>query len=1151
MNRAYFQLDKEKSQSVGWTFKITRIMKLALILICLSVGAIGASVSEAQNSVLTLRVANQPVAHVLEMIERQTGCHFFYNSNRIDVSRPVTLDIREKEMSVALEQLFRDTGIGYKIVGNDVILSQTNPERNQEGNKKIKGTVTDSYGEPVIGANVVEKGSVNGTITDLDGAFTLEVGSGAVLIVSYIGFNTRQIVVGDQSRLSVQMKEDTQALDEVVVVGYGVQKKKLVTGATVHVGGEDVIKMNSTSVFGALQSQTPGLDITKISGQPGSGFKVSIRGLGTTGNATPLYIVDGVVVGSIDNINTADIEAVDVLKDAASAAIYGSRAANGVILVTTRQGKKGKVSLQYDGYYALQTTCRMPQLLNAQQYATIMSEAAANSGQENFDYANLVPDWDKIQSGQWQGTNWLKEITNNGAPMQNHSLNLVGGTDQSTYSMGLSYMDQEGIIGKPANPYYQRYTFRMNAEFVVAKAAGFDVLKIGESLTYSYVNNRSELNQGTQNNTIRSALATNPFLPMYDESGDYHYCLPWFEPHANPYALIDYTEKGYERNTQSMIGRVYLKLQPIKELVWQTSFGINTSARYDRSYIPVFKIGSDPAHDQTIDFVGQAHTNSFRWIFDNTLNYKKKIGHHLLDGLAGVSAEKNGIGQSISGTNQGSTFDSFKYAYLGNVPVISPSLTTLTGAPLTDNRLLSFFGRVNYDYKETYMASIVFRADGSSNFSPGNRWGYFPSVSAGWVISNESFMQKTARWLDFLKLRASWGQNGNSDISPFQYLSTINTSDGLAAYFPGVDKTQLTQGAYPDIAANPDIKWETSEQLNIGFDSRFLGGRLNVTFDWYDKRTKDWLVKAPILGSIGTGAPFINGGDVKNTGVELGLGWYDSAGDFTYNVTGNLSYNQNEVTRIANSEGIIHGATGILGNGTPEFYRAEVGYPIGYFWALKTDGVFQNQAEIDNYVNTAGEKIMPDAKPGDLKFVNQDDNDTIDENDRVMIGSPHPTFKFGVSVNVGYKGFDFSMVTNGALGGHLFKSYRNINQRPLDNYTTDILGRWRGEGTSVSIPRVTLGNHINDAYVSDRYIEKGDYWRCSNLTFGYDFKKLFTLVPLQQLRLYVSVQNLFVVTSYSGMDPEVGQGREAWASGIDIGYYPNPRSYMLGASIKF
>lgn len=1151
MKRAYFQLDEEKSQSVGWTFKITRIMKLTLILICLSVSAVFASVSEAQNSVLTLQVADEPMAEVLEKIERQTNYHFFYNSKLVDVSRPVTLHIEEKEITVALEQLFRNTDIVYKVVGNDVILSPAEAGRNQQGNKKIKGTITDSYGEPVIGANVVEKGSANGTITDLDGAFTLEVGAGAVLVVSYIGFNTQHIAVGDQSRLSIRMKEDTRALDEVVVVGYGVQKKKLVTGATVHVGGEDVMKMNSTSVFGALQSQTPGLDITKISGQPGSGFKVSIRGLGTTGNATPLYIVDGVVVGSIDNINTADIEAVDVLKDAASAAIYGSRAANGVILITTRQGKKGKISLQYDGYYALQTTCRMPQLLDAQQYALIMSEAAANSGQQDFKYAELVPDWDKIQSGQWHGTNWLKEITNNYAPMQNHSLNLAGGTDQSTYSMGLSYMDQEGIIGKPANPYYQRYTFRMNAEFVVAKAADFDVLKIGENLTYSYTNNRSELNQGTQNNSIRSALATNPFLPMYEESGDYHYCLPWFEPHANPYALIDYTEKGYEKNTQSMIGRVYLKLQPVKGLVWQTSFGIHTSARYDRSYVPVFRIGSDPAHDQTIDFVGQAHTNSFRWIFDNTVNYKKKAGGHLFDGLVGVSAEKSGIGQSISGTNQGSTFDSFKYAYLGNVPVISPSLTTLTGAPLTDNRLLSFFGRVNYDYKETYMASVVFRADGSSNFSPGNRWGYFPSVSAGWVISNESFMQKTAPWLDFLKLRASWGQNGNSDISPFQYLSTIHTSDALAVYFPGVDKTQLTQGAYPDIAANPDIKWETSEQLNIGLDSRFLGGRLNVTFDWYDKRTKDWLVKAPILGSIGTGAPFINGGDVKNTGVELGLGWYDSAGDFTYNITGNLSYNQNEVTRIANSEGIIHGATGILGNGTPEFYRAEVGYPIGYFWALKTDGVFQNQAEIDNYVNTAGEKIMPDAKPGDLKFVNQDDNNTIDEKDRVMIGSPHPTFKFGVSVNMEYKGFDFSMVTNGALGGHLFKSYRNINQRPLDNYTTDILGRWRGEGTSVSIPRVTLGNHINDAYISDRYIEKGDYWRCSNLTFGYDFKKLFTLVPLQQLRLYVSVQNLFVVTSYSGMDPEVGQGRESWASGIDIGYYPNPRSYMLGASIKF
>ena len=1151
MNSLYIQFDEDKSASVGWAFNTTRMMKLTLFLICLSASAAFATVSDAQNSALTLKVTNEPIAHVLEKIEQQTGCHFFYNSKLIDVNRRVSLHMQDKDMAAVLAQLFKNFPIGYKMVGNDIILSARIEEESRPGNKKIKGVITDSYGEPIIGANVVEKGVSNGTVTDLDGAFTLDVGDQAVLIVSYIGFNTRQIVVGAQTHLSIQMQEDTQALDEVVVVGYGVQKKKLVTGATVHVGGEDMIKMNSTSVFGALQSQTPGLDITKVSGQPGSGFKVAIRGLGTTGNATPLYLVDGVVVSNIDNLNTADIESVDVLKDAASAAIYGSRAANGVILVTTRQGKKGKISLQYDGYYAIQTTYRMPELLNAQQYAQIMSEAAANSGQKDFNYAELVPNWDQIQSGQWQGTNWLKEITNNYAPMQNHSLNLTGGTDQSTYSMGLSYLDQEGIIGKPANPYYQRYTFRMNSEFVVAKASDFDILKIGENLTYSYINNKSELGQGTQNNSIRSALATNPFLPMYDTEGAYHYCLPWFEPHANPYALIDYTEKGYEKNTQSLIGRVYFKFQPVKDLLWQSSFGINTSAQYDRSYIPVFKIGSDPAHDQTTDFVGQAHTSAFRWISDHTLSYKKNIGAHLIDGLIGLSAEKSGIGQSISGSNQGSTFDSFKYAYLVNVPTISPSLTTLTGAPLTDSRLLSFFGRVNYDYKETYMASIVFRADGSSNFSPGHRWGYFPSVSAGWVVSNEPFMKKTVGWLDFFKLRASWGQNGNSDISPFQYLSTINTSDGTAAYFPGIDKTQLTQGAYPDIAANPDIKWETSEQLNIGFDSRYFNGRLNFTFDWYDKRTKDWLVKAPILGSIGTGAPYINGGDVKNTGVELGLGWYDSIADFTYSLTGNFSYNKNEVTRIANSEGIIHGATGILGNGTPEFYRAEVGYPIGYFWALKTDGVFQNQAEIDRYVNSAGQKIMPDARPGDLKFVNQDDNATIDENDRVMLGSPHPKFKFGFTLTLGYKGFDFSMVTNGALGQHIFKSYRNINQRPLDNYTTDILGRWTGEGTSNHIPRVTLGNHINDAYISDRYIEKGDYWRCSNLTFGYDFKKLFPLVPLQQLRLYVSVQNLFVVSPYSGMDPEVGQGRESWASGIDIGYYPNPRSYMLGASLKF
>jgi len=1129
--------------------KTIRIMKLTVGLLLMTMITATAVNTYSQNARISLNVKDATILDIFREIERNSEFGFFYKSEEMNLEKRQSIEVSGATIDDILKKVL-DENYTYKILDKNIVVTKGSLEAIQQQTRKVSGKVTDLTGSTLPGVSVVVKGTTIGVITDNEGKFSLSnVPENAILQFSFVGMKTQEIKIGIQTSIDVVLAEETVGIEEVVAIGYGTQKKKLVTGATSQVSGDDVLKMNTVTVLGALQSQTPGISITKTSGQPGSGFKVNIRGIGTTGSSTPLYIVDGVVVGSIDNLNTADIESVDVLKDAASAAIYGSRAANGVVLVTTKQGKKGKASIQYDGYYGIQNSYRMPVPLNAQQYAMIMTEAAQNAGKTPFDFAKLVPDWGKIQSGEWAGARWLDEITNKNAPMQNHSLNLTGGTEQSTYSLGFSYLDQQGVIGKPATPEYQRYTFRINTDYIVAKAQDFDILKIGESLTYSNVTTQSTLNVNAANNNIRNALATNPFLPMYDDQGNYHYAIDWYPTHANPYAIIDYQQNGYENNTQNLQGRAYLQIQPIKNLIFQTSFGISTANSYNRSYIPVYNLSPEMNHPQ--DAVSQSQLSSFKYLIDNTLSYKKAFGEHDFSGMAGVSVEKSGIGQSISGSNQGSIFNSFEFAYLDNIPTITPGATTLSGAPLVEGRLLSFFGRLNYDYKEKYMATLVFRADGSSNFAKSNRWGYFPSISAGWVASSESFMGSTSNWLNFLKFRASWGQNGNSAIPPFQYLGTISF-DGIAAYFPGIDKLNLTQGAYPNILPNPDVKWETSEQLDFGFDSRYFKSKFSFSFDWYKKSTKDWLVAAPILNSIGTGAPYINGGNVTNSGFEVGTEWRDKLNDFTYGVQANFSYNKNEVTRIANSEGIIHGQIAIVGNATPEIYRAQVGYPIGYFWGLKTDGIFQNQAEVDAYVDSKGEKIMPNAKPGDLKFVNQDDNNIIDQNDKVMLGTPHPKFRFGLSFNLGYKGFDFSMVNNGVLGASVFRSYRNIGQRDLDNYTTEILGRWIGEGTSNTVPRVMLGNVINDSYISDRYVQKADFWRCSNMTLGYDFKKLMKKsFPIQQMRFYISAQNLFVITPYKGMDPEVGQGSEGWAGGIDIGNYPNPRTFMVGITIRY
>ena len=1011
----------------------------------------------------------------------------------------------------------------------------------------VKGTVVDAAGMPIIGVNIMEKGTTRGTITDLDGNYTLDVSPDAELVISYIGYNTKTISVKGKKELKTILAEDTKALEEVIVVGYGVQKKKLVTGATVQVKGDDLQKLNTVSPMGALQSQSPGVNITKSSGQPGGSFKVSVRGVGTVGDSTPLYIVDGVTVGSIDHLSPSDIQSIDVLKDAASAAIYGARAANGVILVTTKQGKSGKASIEYDGYVGWQNIYGDLRPLNAQEYVMIMQEAAKNSGMPEFDFASQVPNWDKIQSGQWAGTNWYDEMKNKSAFMQNHSLSMRGGTDRSVYSLGLSYTSQEGSFGKPKAPEYNRYTFLMNSEHKLISGEDHDILKVGENFNFSLSEKNTIANGNMYNNDLRDAFCIHPLMPIYDENGEYHYALKWNEKQANPYAKLDYDHGNNRQRSYRMSGNIFLQLEPIKGLKLKSSFGINYRSNSQRSFRPVYDLG--PEDFLTENVTTQSMSNALKWMFENTINYDLKLKDiHTLNFLAGTSAEKTGIGESINGTNINNMFDDLNHAYLGNCKLVDEAKTKLGGTPETPGRLLSYFGRINYNLKETYMATVVMRADGSSKFAKGNRWGYFPSVSAGWVISNEKFMKKTSSWLDFLKLRASWGQNGNQSIAGFQYLSNIAFN---SKYFFGTDKNNATVGAYPAILANPDVKWETSEQIDLGMDARFFGGRLNMAFDWYNKVTKDWLLVAPILSSFGTGAPFINGGDVRNRGVELGLSWRDKKGGFEYGISGNISYNKNEVTHIANTEGIIHGPNNVVSHNTSEFFRAQEGYPIGYFWGYETAGIFQNEQEVQNYKNAEGKVIMPDAQPGDLRFVDANGDGTIDDLDKGMIGDPNPDITFGFSANCSYKGFDLSIVTNGVAGNQIVRSYRAANL-PTDNYTSDILDRWHGEGTSNTVPRVTAKASINQLYISDNYVENGSYWRISNITLGYDFKKLFPSLPLNQARIYVTGQNLYTFTKYKGLDPEVGYGHDAsWASGIDLGSYPSPRVFMVGVSLKY
>lgn len=1014
----------------------------------------------------------------------------------------------------------------------------------------LTGRVVEADNSPLPGVSVIVKGTTTGTITDLDGRFSFSVENPdtKTLVFSSVGFLEQEHRIGSSSTFNITLLEDTKLLEEVVVVGYGIQKKKLVTGATSQVKGEDLQRQNTVSPLDALKSNTTGVQIVKSSGQPGSSFRVNIRGLGTTGDATPLFVVDGQPVGNIDFLNPADIESTDILKDAASASIYGSRAANGVILITTKRGAYNeKATIRYDGSYGVQNLYKALPLLNANEYAIIMNEARNNDGLEPWDYASLVPNWEQIKNGTFKGTDWINETRVKNAPLQNHSLSISGGGEASRYAAGLSYTDQQGVLGAPVAPYYQRYTGRVNLEQILIKVNGRDFLKAGQNAVYTYAENSGIAIGGVYWNSLKNLISASPFLPMYDENGDYHQSISWSSTDSNPIGSMHYNQGINKSKDHSLMANFYFELSPIKNLNIKSTFGYNHSSGSYRSFTPTYKLS---VSDQNLEnSVSQSMWNGIGYNWENTITYDVSFNDvHNLDFLLGNTVSHDGIGDSMDGSNSNLIFDEFKYAYLSNAPSVQLGKTSLGGSPWGENKLLSYFGRVNYNYAEKYMLTLIMRTDGSSKFARGHRWGNFPSLAAGWNISSEPFMQPTSHWLDALKLRASWGQNGNQSIPSFQYLSTIAFSG--ANYF-GADKETLLSGAFPNILPNPDISWETSEQINVGIDARFLRNRLDVVLDLYKKSTKDWLVRAPVLASWGTGAPYINGGDVDNKGIEFGVTWRDNIGKVNYYIGANISKNKNNVTRIANSEQIIHGDGDGLGEKMGELFRAQVGYPIGYFWGYKTNGLFQKEADVLAHRNSKGELIQPDATPGDVRFIDTNDDGLINDMDKVMIGDPNPDYTYGLNLGADYRGFYFSLSGNGVSGNQIARNYRQPDKQK-SNYTTEIFGRWHGEGTSNKIPKVSMNSHPNRLYTSDLYVEDGSYFRISNITFGYEFKNIKSVVPIQLIKLYTSVLNPYTFTKYKGMDPEIGfDGEGGFGSGIDVGFYPVARTVMFGVSVQF
>lgn len=1160
LQRIYYGGKTANPKSKNWVLK----MKLTFLFTALSILKLSAT-TFAQN--VSVRAKNTPLISVMKNLQQQSGIPFLLNGKDI-ANTTVNVDLKNVSLEKALNTIFANKAISWEVTDGTIVLQKaerTNlaenaankADANKAQERSIRGKVTDENGNPLVGVSVQLRGTGTGTTTDGQGNYVIVVNNQqAVLQFSNVGFLTHSVTITNQQTINVTLKANADDLDEVVVIGYGTQKKKLSTGATIQVKGEDLEKLSTPSILEALQSKTPGVQIVQNSGMPGESFKVTIRGLGTINNSNPLYVIDGIPGGDINMLNPSDIESIDILKDAASAAIYGSRAANGVVLITTKQGKSGKTVINIDSYLGWQNAYKMPSLLNAKEYMAIQDERKFNEGSEPYDWANLIPkQYQQIMDGTWNGTDWLREILNKNAILRNTSVNLMGGNDLSKFSLGYSISNREGIFGKPVEPNNERHTFRINSEHILLKNDDFTIIKFGENLNYSF-NKKSGIGIGNLYwNDIHNMLVGNPLLPAYNEQGGFYDFASkeadkWgFDgTTVNPLADMYYRRGQNINKSHGLSANAYLEVQPIKNLIFKSNFGYRLSASSYRSYIPVFKLST--TSENPIDDISQSQSLGHNWVLENTLSYKFTLGQdHQLDFVAGQSLEKWGMGEGVGASSSNSTFpNQWDKAWVGNGQLIEGF--PVSGGKWGDGSLASFFARANYNYKETYMASFTMRADGSSNFAKGNRWGYFPSASVGWVVTNEEFMSNTKPWLDFFKVRASWGQNGNASIPNFQYLSTV-AIDNRNGYYFGNNKETLIKGAYPDILANPNVKWETSEQINIGFDSRFANNRLAVVFDWYKKSTIDWLVRAPIMATVGTGAPFINGGDVNNTGVELAFNWNDNVGDFRYGIGVNGAYNKNKVVRIDNREGIIYGEENVLSQSTKNMYRAQVGYPIGYFYGYKTAGIFQNQEQIDA-LRASGHGVLPNAQPGDVIFVDSNGDGSITDDDKGLIGNPHPDFTGGLNLTFGYKGFDLAITAIGSFGHQIAKSYRSFADLPLQNYTTEVFQRWHGEGTSNRYPRITGGAHSNYMNISDIYVENADFVKLQNITLGYDFKSLWKKSPFSQARIYATVQNLYTFTNYSGMDPEIGYGdSQSWVSGIDVGFYPQPRTFMLGVNLKF
>lgn len=987
----------------------------------------------------------------------------------------------------------------------------------------VTGTITGAEdGYPIPGATVIIKGTTTGTVSDFDGNYSIDAKIGDTLEFSFIGTESQSIAVTNNT-LNVVLVSQAESLDEVVIIGYGSVAKKDVTGSVASVSTKQITQTQTTSIAQAIQGRAAGVAVTKSSGQPGSTPTVRIRGVGTVNNSDPLYIVDGVPINDISNINMDDAQSIQVLKDASATAIYGSRGANGVVLITTKSGRTSKPTISYKTYTGMETRIDNLDVMNAEQWATLYNEGKANDGAASEpDFANPS----SLESYNW------KDAAYRTGNIQSHQLAISGGSEKISYYVSFGKLDQKGIL---KNTSFDRTNFRVNNTYQIKPK-----IKIGQNLQYSKSKTNSVTSTGSNSNlkTAFIGYVVDPVSPIYTAEGTP--ARPLYSTEIrNPVGLTIYDQTPLTK--ESFLGNVFIEADLFKGLSFKSNYGLEINNRKIDNFQPEYIISAE--QNRPVNSYNLMRSENKVSVWSNTLNYRTTIKEkHSVNALLGHESQKSDFNNVVASRS--------------NIPegVDNPTLgagavdTSTNGGGISSSSLLSYFGRLNYSYDGRYLFTGTYRIDGSSRFGENNRFAQFPSLALAWNIKNEKFFNSEA--INQFKFRVGWGETGNQNIPNSAIFSTLSTSEN---YLLGNDETTAV-GLAPLRPGNPDLKWETTTTTNVGLDLGFLENSITFTADYFIKTTSDMLLESPILQTSGFGLnPTINAGEIENKGFEFSANYKKSINDFFFSVGGNISIIDNNVVSLASEGSSIN--TGNAGNGYSNISRTEAGRPIASFYGLEAIGLFQNQSDIDNNPSLSGNL------PGDVQYKDQNGDNVINDDDRTFIGSPLPDFTYGINVDMIYKQFDLSMFFQGVQGNDIFNATGYLLNGKLDsNLSTEYLNRWTGEGTSNSVPRATFDGFANNSRLSSRFVQDGSYLRLKNIQLGYNFaSSVLEKTFITKARIYLAGQNLLTITGYNGLDPELGVdetqtqngSRTTLDLGIDRGRYPSTKTVTVGLDINF